>query len=651
VAKAKAEIMSVQFGRWNCDGRPIEPNYLARAGKLLLPYGPDAEGAYIKDNVGILFHAFHTTKESRKETQPLITPSGSVISWDGRLDNRTELLAQLKDELTHDSTDIAIVAAAYEEWGTGCFARLIGDWAVSLWNPTTRSLVLTKDPIGALHLYYSFDKDQITWSTILDPLVLLAEKSFALGEEYIAGWLSFFPATHLTPYVGIHAVPPSCFVRLGPGKQTVTKYWDFDPGKRIRYNTDAQYEEHFRQVFAESVRRRLRSDRPVLAELSGGMDSSSIVCMGDDILTRGTGETPRLDTISYYNDSEPNWNERPYFTKMEEKRGRSGYHIDTKGQQIFSFQANRNRFVAFPAGAMATDHVANQFISCLKSGGYQVVLSGIGGDEVLGGVPTPVPELATLLAEREFRAFARQSIAWALARRKPVLHLVRDAIRPFLPARVAGPKYKPPSWLKPKFVERNGAGRECEQRISFFGPPPSFQLNLSSLRLLRSQLALNSPLPEMLCEWRYPFLDRDILEFLFALPPEQVTRPGYRRSLMRRSFAGLLPPAILERKRKAFVERGPLLSLMSELPRLLAETDRLSLARLGIVNPDELRTELCRLQSGDGVALIPLVRLFGLENWIRNLQGWNVLSDPPNRAKPSRQPRFSNEVSANAHPW
>jgi asparagine synthase (glutamine-hydrolysing) len=162
---------------------------------------------------------------------------------------------------------------------------------------------------------------------------------------------------------------------------------------------------------------------------------------------------------------------------------------------------------------------------------------------------------------------------------------------------------------------------------------------------------LNSPLPEMLCEWGYPFLDRDILEFLFALPPEQVTRPGYCRSLMRRSFAGLLPPAILERKRKAFVERGPLLSLMSELPRLLAETDRLSLARLGIVNPDELRTELCRLQSGDGVALIPLVRLFGLENWIRNLQGWNVLSDAPNRAKPSQQPRFSNEVSANAHPW
>ena len=58
------------------------------------------------------------------------------------------------------------------------------------------------------------------------------------------------------------------------------------------------------------------------------MDSSSIVCMGDSIISRGEGETPRLDTLSYYDDSEPNWNERPYFTQVEEKRGRHGCHID-----------------------------------------------------------------------------------------------------------------------------------------------------------------------------------------------------------------------------------------------------------------------------------------------------------------------------------
>ena len=99
------------------------------------------------------------------------------------------------------------------------------------------------------------------------------------------------------------------------------------------------------------------------------------------------------------------------------------------------------------------------------------------------------------------------------------------------------------------------------------------------------------------------------------------------------------------------MERGPLLSVRSESPRLLAETDRLSLARLEIVNPDELRAELCRLQSSDGVALLPLIRLFGLEAWVRNLDGWNVLSNPRNQEQGSQRPYFSGEKRANAQPW
>src|SRR5205807_3704140 len=213
--------------------------------------------------------------------------------------------------------------------------KLIGDWALSIWNPINRSLVLAKDPIGTRRLYYSMDKDHIAWSTILDPLVLFAGKTFAICEEYIAGWFSYrFPAAHLTPYVAIHSVPPSSSVLLRPGKHTVSKYWDFDPGKKIRYHTDAEYEEHFRTVFAKAVQRRLRSDRPVLAELSGGMDSSSIVCMADTIIACGGAETPRLDTISWYDDSSdqiaPDWNERLYFTRVEEKRGMTGYHINLR---------------------------------------------------------------------------------------------------------------------------------------------------------------------------------------------------------------------------------------------------------------------------------------------------------------------------------
>src|SRR6266404_3694711 len=183
----RRHTVSVQFGRWNFDGRPADREHLAKAEGMLAPYGPDGGGAYIKDSVGIQFRAFHTTKESRNETQPHITPSGTVLTWDGRLDNHAELIRDLRD--THDtrSTDVSIVAEAYEQWRTGCFAKLIGDWALSIWNSRDRSLILAKDPIGTRHLYYTFDQEQVSWSTILDPLVLLAGKTFALEEEYIAG--------------------------------------------------------------------------------------------------------------------------------------------------------------------------------------------------------------------------------------------------------------------------------------------------------------------------------------------------------------------------------------------------------------------------------------------------------------------------------
>src|ERR1039458_9180039 len=202
--------MSVQFGRWNFEGQHPGSDYMQQVSATLAPYGPDSNEAYSNGGVSILYRAFHTTKESRGETQPHISSCGAVITWDGRLDNRAELISELGNVVTVTSTDVAIVAAAYEKWGTNCFAKLIGDWALSIWNPINRSLLLVKDTIGTRHLYYSLDDKQVAWSTILDPLVLFAGKTFAINEEYIAGWFSvLYPVSHLTPYIGIDAVPPS----------------------------------------------------------------------------------------------------------------------------------------------------------------------------------------------------------------------------------------------------------------------------------------------------------------------------------------------------------------------------------------------------------------------------------------------------------
>lgn len=638
--------MSVQFGRWNFEGRPPSPGYIEKVSAALAPYGPDSNESYSKGGIRIVYRAFHTTKESHRETQPHVCPCGAVITWDGRLDNRAELISDLRSGLTSDSTDLAIVAKAYECWATNCLAKLIGDWALSIWNPVDHSLILAKDPIGTRHLYYSTDRDQIAWCTVLDPLIRFASRTFTINEEYVAGWLSYYPAAHLTPYVGIHSVPPSSYILLGPGRHIVSKYWDFDPVRTIRYRTDIQYEEQFRIVFADAVRRRLRSDRPVLAELSGGMDSSSIVCMADTVIASGAAETSSLDTISWYNDSyddiEPDFNERPFFTKVEEMRGRVGCHINTASlrdldpQRSFQSDLGNDPFALVPSPYRGLPEFFKRYAEHMTSQGNRVVLSGIGGDEVTGGdVPTPIPEFQNLLARARFSTLVLQLSAWATKMRTARLPLLWKAIRGFLVYSIIGtgsPKnMRPAPWLEATFIRRNyHALCGYPFRVKLFGPLPSFQHDIATLDVMRRTLAgfeLQSDLPR---EIRYPYLDRDLLEFTYAIPREQIVRLGQRRSLMKRALRNMVPGELLNRRRKTFIPPESRTDATTEWPSLVQIGRHPISSAVGIT---DLNLFLQTLQNvrrnakrAQGVPIDTLKSTLALESWLRHLMIQGLLT-------------------------
>jgi asparagine synthase (glutamine-hydrolysing) len=636
--------VSVQFGRWSVEGQPAAQDYIKKVNATLTPYGPDSSAAYSRAGMTILYRAFHTTKESYRETQPHLSASGAVITWDGRLDNRADLIDELQDSLSIEATDVAIVAASYEKWGAGCLRKLIGDWAVSIWNPRDRDVLLAKDPIGMRHLYYSFCDKQLTWSTILDPLVLFAGRTLEICEEYIAGWFSYFPATHLTPYLGIRAVPPSSYVLFRQGKHVTSKYWDFTPANKIRYRTDTEYEEHFRHVFTSAVQRRLRSDRPVLAELSGGLDSASIVCMADIVIAHGANEAPQLDTISWFDDTydhiERDSNELHWITKVEDKRGRIGFHIDLRSlkrdassEESFASNFGEESFAATPMNNLELSEHSKQYAALMSSHGHRVTLSGIGGDEVtFGGVPTPTPELQNLLSRGRFYEFTRQLNAWATKMRKPRIPLLSKAVQGFFSRALTGVSIdmRPAPWLHPGFIARNyPALCGYPSRVKLLGPLPSYQENIVILDVLRRLLGHWALQPKILREIRFPYLDRDFLEFLYAIPHEQAVGIGKRRFLMKRALAGIVPDDLLNRRRKCAIQQEPL-----EDPRKDSETKWISMVErgqpivsnsVGIIEPNWLVEALQKTCCSEEALAHNLRRTLVLECWLRHLTARVVL--------------------------
>ena len=123
-------------------------------------------------------------------------------------------------------------------------------------------------------------------------------------------------------------------------------------------------------------------------------------------------------------------------------------------------------------------------------------------------------------------------------------------------------------------------------------------------------------------EYRYPYLDRDLLEFLYAIPREELIRPHERRSLMRRSLRGLVPEEILNRKRKAFIARAPVAALRTELDCILRETNQMLTSELGIVDRNKFRQSLKRAADGQTTPVVPLLRTLLIEAWLRHISTW-----------------------------
>jgi asparagine synthase (glutamine-hydrolysing) len=619
--------MSVQAGIWNFDGRPVDHKLLMDISDFLKEQGPDGESHYVVGSVALLYRPFHTTAESRREKQPYLSPQGFILMWDGRLDNRDELFLDLRGDLEENPTDVAIVAAAFDRWENDCFRRIVGDWAVSIWKPEQRELLLAADYMAIRHIFYYLKDDRIWWSTDLSPLVLLSGDKFHINEDYIAGYLAQDPDAWLSPYREIREVPPGQFVRICKGRAFVERYWRFDPKSRIRYKTDAEYEEHFRHAFRRSVQRRLRSDSPVLAELSGGLDSSSIVCVADGILAQGGAQTPRVDTLSYCDPSEPGADDAVYRQQIEVRRGRTGNHIDLTRCGDSSLQ--NGEFMPLPGSLGIGRIIAAERASVIQRRGCRAVLSGMGGDEFNGGNPDPREQLADLIVQFRLIQFARQLMAWSLAKRKPWVQLLWQSSIILLPRYLAQhvdrhTKIEP--WIDRSFARRTGLKRRM------LGPQPDSRAGLPSHRsYLAGVIAVSNitakirPLPFAVEELRFPYLDQNFVEFILSIPATQILRPGERRSLMRRSLVQCVPQELLSRRTKQLGGRTSTAALMKTAEELRNAFEHPISAEIGVIDQSEFRNAIQATLNGKQHQLVRFLRGISLELWLRDHAARNLL--------------------------
>ena len=616
--------MSAIGGIYSFEGGFVDEALLVALRQGLATRGPDGGGQFKSGPVGMVYSAFHTTKESRQEIQPLTSANGHILCWDGRLDNREELISILREELRGDFTDAGIVMAAYLKWGIDFLPKLIADFALSLWDPALRSLVLARDVIGSRDLYYHRNQRGIIWSTDLKQLIRSSRIKPEVDENYIAGYFTLLPQSSESPFKNVELVAPAHAVIIKDGNVRVRRFWGFDPDHEIRYRSDTEYEDHFRHLFTEAVRCSLRSDRPVWADLSGGLDSSSIVCMATQLSQAGNCEAPALATLSCIRDESVSSNELKFVRYVEERIGKQGYHLCESEFPVLSAEMAEVSAIPNALDIFASHH--KQINNVMAANDARVRLCGSGGDQIFNSVPSPSGGLADSLVRGRFVQLHTDLCTWSRDRNKPYLKLLwEDAVEPLLSPKLQlrfkrGLHQRFSHLYDPGFVKRtNIKERMLSPRDPFgFRLPSNRKQAVNFLTAVRSISAGYARALLQDTELRFPILHRPLVEFMQAIPRDQRIRPGEKRSLQRRALKDVLPPEVLNRKGKGNPSEAIFRSFTREYARLYPMLSDSYVARYGYVNQQALTQALERCRYGDK-RISEIFRIISLEFWLRSL--------------------------------
>ncbi|MGE5596740.1 MAG: asparagine synthetase B family protein [Hyphomicrobiales bacterium] len=406
------------------DGRPIPAGLADDMLGAIAHRGSRPARRWDGEGVTLGHINFPSTAEAEEEILPACSRGGRYwLTWDGRLDNREELAAQLRLAPRDGNscvTDADYALAAYERWGEGFVEHLLGDWAIVLWDSELRRLVCAKDPLGWRQVYFAERGGLLAIGS--EPQQLCTGFITARpNEDYLLRFLAeVVQEPGATWLQGIRELLGGQILTVEDGRTRVRTYWSAPRRRTLNHRTPADYVAEFEQLFARAVRARLRTQGKVGVFLSGGLDSSYIAAVA-----AGQGANPLA--ITAYQAGSRWMDERDYAALVYGHLGLEHHLADLS--EGWSLSSRVLADADFDEPGHPPQSPAHRLLAqAAADAGLTVVMGGEGADEWLTGHPSLPIEVAN----------GRLRDAWRLARRKrsrgrATLAMARGAYSGLLP--------------------------------------------------------------------------------------------------------------------------------------------------------------------------------------------------------------------------
>jgi asparagine synthase (glutamine-hydrolysing) len=621
--------MSAIAGIVDFGGRPIDQQSITAMTNAMAHRGPDGAGRWLRGPVALGHRMLHSTLESLYEAQPVSDEEEQLfLTFDGRLDNRDDLAAMLASEnlALRGDTDAEIVLRAYQAWGETCPVRFLGDFAFAIWDERNHKLFGARDQIGLRPFYYLRAGSRFLFASEIQPLFEGAHSARQLNRGALARrLLSMSVPACETLYEEVFRLPPGSSLVVTERGLTVGRYWEIDAHREIRYRSDMEYADHFRDLLERSIRCRLRGAGSVAVLLSGGVDSASVVSTMDRMMRAGSAAARKIEAFSISFEGYSGCDERDYVRRLAAQLGiEVTFFPYERGSPWFDFERIRQ----FPDVLYDLSNlIFAPALDAMRQRRTKILLAGFGSDELLASGFEHLQELflradlAGLLA-----ALRHDSKVYA---NSPGYLFANHCLKPLIPRRIRKVVRSLAAlrWLQQANPFALGeAARLAAREKMPYAPAPPFHLagQTSIYRALfegpnatTGNDTMNLFFARFGVELRCPFLDRRLVEFAFAIPQNQRWRGSQSKFVLRQAMKGIVPSVIGERTAKADIS-GPIFAALQHRKDCVgALLSRSTLLSLRIVNRHHLQRGFANRLGGGDPYPYDLQLLIALELWCR----------------------------------